>query len=510
MPSIITTHITLAAKNLSLAFLTVGLISCGGGSSSGSATSSNNSGSETVLKENEIEVRFPFEFRNVDLKLVDFLTNQVVAQTLSFSGNSQIMTFPIQKANQLYRLEIVTRTDSQVYNPVTDSYNDTSTDPFQGTYRAFIFPTFQDRRSFVVSPISNMIYERTLVRAGQLYGETLDPHLVKPDYLTLAANDVNAALTNAFSNTNIPLMSKGNLALAGIAFSNNSQLYYDAYSSYGLFNYWYSQKSNLKTFQSMTENLTTDLLDGYLDGRTITGKNDDFVKVVTTVENTDPSLNNAPAIANTQKTARENFASALRNATVNLAEVQRQNLLNPKGYTALQNYSYVGKIPLVTATQVRTSGAGDYRLAVGFTNSTEYCPNSPYLCKRGLVGINSIQNKDFPSIEYLIGKHTGTTNTNSRCILNVRPEGQFELKTDSETYTTSLNSQTKDNLLQVNATTHEYLLNVGDESMTPLQYNFIQLHIINNQIISATYGASTQEAPDNLDIKTLQCSFNSI
>ena len=504
MPSMTTNPIQLALKTLGIAAITLCLINCGGGSSSGtSATGNSSTSGQTTLKDNEIEVLLPFEMRNVNLKLVDFLTNQTVSEVLNFSGNSKVLQFPIQKPNQLYRLEISTNANSQIYNPLTDQYNDPSTEPFLGTYKAFIFPTFTDRRSFIITPVSNMIYERTLVRAGQLPGETIDPSKVKDYHLNFATDDVNAALMNIFKSTSTPLLTKGTLALGAKSYASNNQLYIDTFKSFGLFNYWYKQQSSLQTYQKLTQNLTTDLLDGYLDGKTILGGDNNFVKLVTTVPNTDPTMNNGPALAETQKTARVGFANLLKNATLDLALDQRQDIIDPKGYDALGKSSYLGSIPTATESGVRTAGAGDYRLAVGFTGSTDKCFESTVPCKQGLTGINIATNKSFPSIDYLIGRQTNT----SGCVLKIRPEGEVELSNASQSFSGNLNAEGIDNLLQVNAANNLYTLNVGSESNVAGQYDFIQLTIRNNVVTNAVAGRDTRKAPDDLTVKLLQCSF---
>lgn len=502
-----TSSLGILPRVICVSFLSLHLAACGGGSSSGGSVTSNTDNTAVGLKANQIEVRFPFEMRNVDLQLVDFLTGKVVAQSNGFSGNSQIMSFPIEKPNQFYRLDIVTNANSQIYNPVIDSFNNPSTEIFAGSYRSFIFPTFEDRRSFVVSPVSNMIYERTLVRAGQLPGETIDPNLVKAVHLEFAANDVNAALINIFKDVNIPVMSRGSLSLANLDYNKSAQVYLDSYSSYGLFNYWFTQQSATQTFQKLTENLTEDLKDGYLDGRKLIGSTQPFSAVLTTVENTDPAQNNGVAISQNQKAARDTFANSLRQATVALGLNQKQDFLSPNGFKALQTYRYSGRIPLVNENLIRTSGAGDYRQALGFAGVTERCFGSAFPCKQGLTGINiSTFNKNFPSIEYIVGRYVASDG----CELKIRPEGQIELSKDGNRFSTTLNAQGSDNLLQVNSSNNSYLLNAGDDSTVANQYRFIQLNIVNNKVLSAVAGNDMQAAPSDLMIKNLQCQFTAI
>ena len=114
-------------------------------------------------------------------------------------------------------------------------------------------------------------------------------------------------------------------------------------------------------------------------------------------------------------------------------------------------------------------------------------------------------NVNLPSIEYLIGHY----DDGNGCQLNVRANGVLELTKGSQNYRSTLDADSTDNLLQVDKTTHEYLLNSSSSQPTnpTFQYNFIQIKIKANQVISASAGLDNRKAPDQLQTTQLQCSF---
>ena len=489
-------------KSISIVILSTYLASCGGSSNTPpTPESNNNESSSTTLQPNEILLKVPLEMRNVNVKLYDNTTNQVATEIASFSGVSSAIKFPIEKANRIYRLEISTNENSQIYDFIHDKYV-----ALEGTYHALVWPTSTESRIFLVSPVSEAIYQRTLVRAGQLPDEEIDYTRINDTHFIMAMNDVNAALLNAFKNEKIPSVNNAT-SLAYLATTASTQnLYLDSYLSFGYFVHWYNTHNQTSNYYSaLTQNIAWDLADGYLDGKTVLGNKTTFTPLVTTVENKDARFNTAPDIGANQKAARNQFASELKNAVLDLAQRQLQPNLNGSAYKALSERMYSGTPDSTyTSSNIRTSGAGDYRRAVGF-NGSSHCDNSIYPCKRGITGINS-DNKDiqFPSIEYLVGRFES-----NGCVLKVRATGDIELSKDNQVYKSSLDGGNTDNLLQVNSTTQEYILNSGsvEPSNTTQQYPFIQLKIKANKIISATAGLDKRTSPAQLETEQLNCSF---
>lgn len=98
----------------------------------------------------------------------------------------------------------------------------------------------------------------------------------------------------------------------------------------------------------------------------------------------------------------------------------------------------------------------------------------------------------------------------NNCILKVRATGEIELSQGEQTYKSSLNGGSTDNLLQVNASTNDYILNSGsaEPSNNSQQYPFIQLKIKDNKILSATAGLDKHTSPAQLETEKLSCNFN--
>ncbi|WP_228258826.1 hypothetical protein [Acinetobacter ihumii] len=478
------------------------LVSCGGSSNTPPTPESNNNDSEsTKLQPNEVLIKVPLEMRNVTVKLYDNTSNQVVTEIASFNGVSSALKFPIEKANRIYRLEISTHPNSQIYDFINDQYV-----TFTGTYHALVWPTSTESRVFLVSPVSEAVYQRALVRAGQLPNENLDHAQIDDSHFIMAMEDVNAALLNAFKNEKIPTVNNAT-ALAYLASTASSQsLYLDSYLSFGYFMHWYNTHDQATDYYAaLTQNIALDLADGYLDGKTVSGNTTTFSALVNTVENTDARFNTAPDIGANQKNAREKFAAELRTAVLDLAQRQLQPSLNGSAYKALSDRAYSGTPnSAYNSANIRTSGAGDYRRAVGF-NSAGSCDDTIYPCKRGINGINN-DNKDiqFPSIEYLVGRFEA-----NGCILKVRATGDIELSKDNQVYKSSLNGGNTDNLLRVDATTQEYILNSGsaEPSNSTQQYPFIQLKIKANKILSASAGLDKRSSPVQLETEQLTCQF---
>ena len=490
-------------KSIGIIILSSYLASCGGSSNTPPTTQQNNENSNNqVLQPNEVLIKLPLEVHDVNLKLYDNTNNQVVTEVSSFSGTSSILKFPIEKANRIYRLEMTTNQNSQIYDFINDKFIN-----FVGTYHALLWPTSTESRIFFASPVSEAIYQRALVRAGQLPNENIENSKINDMHFTMAMQDVNAALLNAFKNENTPTLSNAN-ALTNLSYTASPQnLYLDSYLSFGYFVYWYNSHNQSKNYYSeFTQNIALDLADGYLDGKAVNGHTTDFAPMVSTVENTEAILNTAPDIGANQKTVRELFASRLKNAVLDLAARQLQPSLNGIGYKALNERAYSGTPNTAYNTvNIRTSGAGDYRRAVGFTNSS-VCGDSIYPCKQGITGINT-ENTDinFPTIEYLVGRYEA-----NNCILKVRATGEIELSQGEQTYKSSLNGGSTDNLLQVNASTNDYILNSGsaEPSNNSQQYPFIQLKIKDNKILSATAGLDKHTSPAQLETEKLSCNFN--
>lgn len=487
---------------LSTLILSAALVGCGGGgSSSGSSPSTPTPVDPTPEATTDVTVKSPVEIRNIQFKVYDNTTNSVLVDTSIASLNSFNVKIPTAKLSRLYRVEITTQNSSQVFDPITSAYQN-----FSGVYHAFITPNSISGRTLFISPSSEAVYQRAVIRSGQLPQETIDPTRIEQLHVDLASQDVYRSLLNAFKDADIPSLSPANSLMQYSSIKPST--YVDTYLSLGYLQYWSTFHGGTTTYQELIKSLTTDLKDGFLDGKKLHGDQTSFTPIFNSApDNIDPVKNTLLDIAANQKTTRDNFASNLRASTLELAKANSQQLLDQNGYDLLQKKLYSGVVPVGNTTDFfRIDGAGDYRRAVGFSGITAACNGSAYPCKQGLTSIN-LSDPKLPATDYLVGHYEDTA---TGCQLNFRANGQIDLIKGSQTYRSALSADSTDNLLQIDAASSSYLLNSSsaEPNNSTQQYKFIQLSIKANKIVSAKAGLDSRKAPDNLQTPQLECSFS--
>lgn len=493
-------HICLGLSTL---LLSSTLIGCGSGESKATIETTP---TITEPKPKDFNIKAAVEMRDVVLKVFDNFDNTLVLeQNLSTTSEINITLPRVLNKERLYRIELSTTPNSLIYDFQNGQYPIASM-----TLHSLVeVDTSNLTQTIFINPSSEAIYQRALVRSGVLPTDSnINPTKISASQLNLAIADVNSALGNAFYQLNIPNL---NPSYVLNAFSPQSttlkpNLYVNTYLSFGFIQQWANLYPN-NNFAEFTKNLATDLKDGYLDAKKIRGDQSALTSlVIATPDNIDPSKNNLLYIAENQKSARDTFATSLKQAVLQLADNYQQALLNPQGYTLLQQKAYAGTGPTNNASNAfRVIGAGDYRRALGFSDTTQTCNGSIYPCKQGITGIN-IVSANLPSIEYLIGNYKDST---SNCQLNIRGDGWLELIKDGKTYSSKLDGDSTDNLLQVDKANFEYLLNSSsaEPNNSTLQYSFIQLKVKANQVLSASAGLDSRKAPDQLQTTQLQCNF---
>ncbi|MCH7312959.1 hypothetical protein [Acinetobacter sp. ANC 3882] len=493
-------HICLGLSTL---LLSSALIGCGSGESKATIDTTP---TVTEPKPKNFKIKAPIEMRNVVLKIFDNFDNTLVLeQTLSTTSEIDIILPRVLNKDRLYRIEISTTPNSLIYDFQSGQYQNVSM-----TLNSLVeVNTNNLTQTIYISPSSEAVYQRALVRSGILPTDAnSNPTQISTSQLSLATSDVNSALVNAFYQLDIPNLNPTYLlsAFSPQDATLKSNLYINTYLSFGFIQQWANRYPN-NSFAEFTKNLATDLKDGYLDAKKIRGDQSALTSlVIATPDNIDSSKNNLIYIAENQKSARDTFATSLKQAVLQLADNYRQASLNPQGYTLLQQKVYAGTTPANNVGNAfRIIGAGDYRRAVGFSDTTETCNGSIYPCKQGITGIN-IVSAGLPSIEYLIGNYKDSS---SNCQLNIRGDGWLELIKDGKTYSSKLDGDSTDNLLQVDKANFEYLLNSSstEPNTSTLQYSFVQLRIKANQVLSASAGLDNRKAPDQLQTTQLQCNF---
>lgn len=488
---------------LSTLLLSSTLVGCGSGESKATIVTTP---TVTEPKPKSFNIKTVVEMRDVILKIYDNFDNTLILEQKLGTTSEINVTLPrILDKQRLYRIEISTTPNSLVYDFQSGQYQNISM-----TLHSLVeVNTSNLTQTIYINPNTEAVYQRALVRSGNLPTDrNINPTKVSASQLNLAVADINSALTNAFYQLDIPNLNPSYIlnVFSPLDATLKSNLYVNTYLSFGFIQQWFNVYPN-NNFAEFTKNLAIDLKDGYLDAKTIRGDQSSLISLVPpTPDNIDPSKNNLVFIAENQKNTRDTFASSLKQAVLQLANRYNQASTNPQAYTLLQQKSYAGNGPVNNNNNAfRVIGAGDYRRAVGFSDSTQTCNGSIYPCKQGMTGIN-IVSANLPSIEYLIGNYKDTSNS---CQLNIRADGELELIRNGQTFSSKLDGDSTDNLLQIDKTNFEYLLNSSstEPNNSTLQYNFIQIRIKANQVVSASAGLDHRKAPDQLQSTQLQCSF---
>ncbi|MCR4530602.1 hypothetical protein [Acinetobacter venetianus] len=490
---------------VSTLLLGTALVGCGSGES---GAKNDSTPIVTVPKPKNFEIRTPVEMRDVVVKVYDNFDNTLILeQQVSTTSNLSLTLPKVLNTNRLYRIELSTKPSSLIYNFLNGQYESVS----MSLHSIVSVDVSNLTQTIYLNPNSEAIYQRALIRSGQLPNEVENPLEVSKLHLSLASQEVNLALLHAFNQINAPNLNHSyQLNIFGprdLSTTAGSNLFVNTFFSFGYIQQWANSNPN-HTFAEFTKNLAIDLKDGQLDAKKIHGENESLVSLVTsTPDNIDPAKNNLLDITKLQENSRTIFANSLKQATLQLATTFQQKTTNPDGYALLEQKTYSGNSPIVNSLSAfRVSGAGDYRRAVGFVDTTATCNGSIYPCKQGITGIN-IVNPNLPSIEYLIGHYEDSANN---CQLNIRANGVLELIKGSQIYRSVLDADSTDNLLQVDKVNREYLLNSSstEPNNTSLDYSFVQVKIKENQVQSASAGLDSRKAPDQLQTTQLQCSFS--
>ena len=487
---------------LSTLLLSSTLVGCGSGESEAPPPTENPT--TPTPSPRTLNVKVPVEMRNIIIKVYDNTENTLILEQKANTTTNLALTLPQNIQNRIYRIELSTQPSALIYNPLSGQYNNIST-----TLNALIEINLNSTstQTAFINPSSEAIYQRALVRSGYLPTDAeINPKGISSLHIKLASNDVNTALLSAFNSIDLPNLSPA-YSLSSFTIQDVADfpsLYTHVFFSFGYIQQW-ANTFPTNFFTEFTKNLAIDLRDGQLDAKKLRGDKTALKTLVSTApENIDPAQNTLLKIAANQKIVRDEYGASLKESTLQLAKNYQQDSINPSGYNLLEQKVYAFDPQVESNDSFRVSGAGDYRRAVGFVDTTATCNGSAYPCKQGLTGINLV-NVNLPSIEYLIGHYEDGND----CQLNIRANGVLELIKGSQTYRSTLDADSTDNLLQVNKTTHEYLLNSSSSqpTNTTFQYNFIQIQIKANQVVSASAGLDNRKAPDQLQTTQLQCSF---
>ena len=507
MPSLMSKHsrAMYIGLGLSTLFLSVTLVGCGSGDESEARIEPPKPEVNTP-KPRDFGLKVPVEMRDVVIKVYDNFDNSLVLEQPITTTTNQNFTLPyVLNTSHLYRIELSSTPRTLIYDFLSGQYQ-----PFTGTIHALVMVNTSNlTQNIFINPSSEAIYQRALIRSGYLINDkSQDSRKISKLHLELAMTDVNNALLKPFA-VDVPNL-ETSFQLSALTDQDvrlRPAVYSNTYLSLGYLQQW-ANSYPIDSYAQFSKNLALDLSDGYLDAKIIHGDPRTLTSLMPAAPNNiDPAKNTLINIASNQTNIRETFATSLKNSVLQLASYYKQPTLNPNGYDLLQMQSYAAGIPAIDSNTVfRINGAGDYRRAVGFADTTATCNGSIYPCKQGITGVNII-NPNLPSIAYLVGHYADAA---SGCQLNIRANGVLELTKGTQVFRSTLDADSTDNLLQVDKATHLYLLNSSttEPDNAALEYTFVQVNIKANQVLGASAGVDTRKAPDQLKSTQLQCSFS--
>ena len=490
MPSIKTKDVmTLSSLyKMGLALACAGLVACGGGSGTSRGSNSNTTDGDDDSTKLSFEVLMPMQVQNASLNVYMIGKSEPIYSNNNFTGFS---TDPIlvntEDSNKLIFVTLSPNSNSLVYDPITDKYTS-----FDSSIHSINL--VRNNLTITLSPLSEAIYQRSLVRSGNIEFENPDISLIEAKHINASYNEITQTLNQAFNLTNFPNMNYGQSIRAVEYNSKNPKPYLNVFVSLGMMQLWHNtHPTSGNSYVALSKNIGIDLRDGYLDGRTIHGDNTSFLKLVTAPKNLDPSKNNPIDIGALQESARTTFGESFKQATIEYADATSQDILNPEGLIELEEHSYYQDTAHSdTGTRLRWVGAGDYRAALGFV-STALCETSIYPCRQGLNADDILGS--ISDIEYLVGRHQV-----QNCQIDILATGDVLLTKNSQTITGQINRDQSDNLLRTNDTTRSYLLNIGSGDMQ--RPHFIQLELQNSVILDARTGYSQNKFPSKSDISS--------
>lgn len=473
--------------------LGLGLISCGGGSSSTDRISPKPTPNltENDVPPGQLGLKLPFYTENVDFNVYLQQNNQLITRVKDFSGADVLTPIPAEFVNQSLRIEMVPQANARIFDIIENKLVN-----FDVTLNAITKSRF-----ILLGPTEEAVYQRALALSGQYDFTQPDPTLIKAHHLSLAVTDINRSLDSIFTQDFPSLWNENSLTHLSSQNTNQIKNYVMTYKSLGHLKRWAEKHNSSQSYSDFVKNISIDLRDGYLDGNSIHGDTTSFVRTVSTTANLDPSKNTLFDYAALQQTARETVGNEHKFATLEVALSFSQPQLNPVGYKALADSTYVSKLSTQSnsTTLIRLNGAGDYTRAFGFTHHN-YCSSSLHPCLQGLNADTS--ENIYSDIEALVGIHKG-----NNCSVHITPFGHVSLNVRSQAYISTVNRDIHDHALRLNDAQQHYILNVGSgESPVPF---YIQLEVKAGKITKATAGHSSQAYPEQLDEVLNSCTIQS-
>lgn len=548
-------------KALVIALLSAGLLTaCGGGGSTNRDAGPDDGGTTTPETTYKLTISSPVAFKNVNVRIIN-LANEEVAKGTIADGNNLVLDIKSSNTGKYLIAEISANGSSSSYfDPTLNKFA-----PFNTTLHR-VFGMLPQTTNASINPFTEIAYQRVLVRSGSMDQTKPDISNISLTDIVYAEDEIASVFRIGISSEfqgNIPEFSPitKQSDYAALVFKdqenppNTKPQYLNAFFALG--HYLVQQKNNpadTTPYMTFAKRAAEDMRDGSLDGLTIVGDGTDTKSNSYTLNNpiigpsplnTDPALNiiknfdpnkpnesNLGTLKGTQKAVREAYAQSQRNTLIPFMESLPSNdtlgLAAFKGFNFAEGYNSVEGGFTTTTFAMHSFGAGNYKRAFGiepvilkkgetqlfrdidcvgtyYTENREEAAITPKTsdCMIGLNADGQGPNKPYNTIEALVGKYTGTES----CKLTVSFTGHLSLTKGGQTFNASINRDESDALIrtEANPAVQSYLLNVASTNKDPVE--FIQLKVVNQKVISAVAGTSTQKYPKVLDNQKLSCTF---
>ncbi|GAC1375657.1 MAG: hypothetical protein NVS3B3_12650 [Aquirhabdus sp.] len=506
----------------------VTLVGCGGGNSPTTRIDTSTPPSSTLRTSYNLTVQSPVLLSNVQVTVTDTATGVVLGQTTVQNGNEVVFAIPIAylKAGNVILMTLSpVDSSSKYFDPMLNNQLGAMAS-FNQSLHGLISLSTNDKTT-KVDPFSEIIYERTLIRAGILDISKPQFNALTSNQLTLATNEMATAFgTSATTTFSVKFNSPASIAaihlyttVAGVtsvdAQANNALLALGQLALYA------QNNSTAQTpYLDFAKRASLDFLDGDLDGMTIFGgdaagtvqiTNPILYTGITSTPNNDPDHTDVNSLITVNSNQRKQHGVVLKQATIQYFNNINASLpvaarTDTASLNYMQNYDYGIFTPAFNSsgfggtTPTEPSyriGAGNYTRAFGLPTLPPPLP-SEYIKKAIDASDASDRSNDIMQLN-------GTYQGNGGCQLNIGYDGTIQLSQGALSFTTIVNRKYSDSLRQYPVGSKQYILNATSADVTAPR--FIQIRTVGAQVVSAEAGRSIDQFPITLDTTELSCTF---
>jgi hypothetical protein len=511
---------------------------CGGDSPT---TRTNNDNPVIPEATYKLTVTSPVKLKNALVRIIDTTTGKEIDQKTIIDGSETSFDIKASYANggRILIAEISGKDNTSLYFDPARGEMASLNMPLHG-----IFGMLPVESSTIVSPFTEIAYQRALVRANNL--DFINPVLSKIDLTSLAY--ANREIFNTFRVDPVKLVpAVGSLSDFNKFIINTKDVIDPPNTTSEYLNIFYAaghiKLQQIENSEDTTPLLTfakragVDMRDGSLDGMTLAGGGEDgtvFLKdpiIAQQIVNSDPTFNHRldkaelkAQLAITQQAARESYATRLGGAeddankdklggamarlfaTLSNPDAQGKNYFSRVDFITGRDLSINDNMPPIL--QPRSFGAGNYKYAFGLGNlkltkdvqkirnleCNQIDFSDPRAGDKDYTGVIT-QNIDceigtnadgilgnYNAVENLVGTYTG----DNQCKLTIYFNGDIQLTNGQKTVSSSINRDESDSIIRLQANTQDYLLNVASAERNPPE--FVQIRVTNQNVVSATAG----------------------